>query len=159
MATRSKRGVRVPRQTRDQMIEGLHIARSRKGSRLVQHDIIHRKFGLLPQTHYKREFGSLGAAILISEGHDAPSSEAPAPDKSRKRKPVGGRVTVRGGETSVLECDDVAEISKLTRMLGDSTFAAMLEAWSDCVVRLPEGSITYTFSGSLGDTVVEFTTT
>lgn len=161
-ATKRGRGVRVPRQTREQMLDGLKQAREQKGKDLSQSDFAKRRFDLLPVGHYEREFGTVKDAILIaaepvSEPKDAALTEAmeqAAPEPKPAWETTRGIVTIeKQGVSSVVQADDITNVVRMIRFVGDDTTADILASWVRANEDLPTGP-SYSYSARAGETTI-----
>ncbi len=161
------KGAKIPRQSREDLLMGVQSAASEKGERLSVNDFHRRKFDLMPVGHYVREFGSVTEAIDLAA--ETSPIEAERTKQERYVDPVlaeameaaaskdgklRGSVTVsRQGVESTINADDLTDIVKFARFLGDDATADILNQWRMVTSEMPEG-FTYGYTAQLGDTKI-----
>jgi hypothetical protein len=170
-ATRTPRlygkGAKIPRQSREELTEGLSRARREKGEALTGNDFHKRRFDLMPPGHYTREFGSIKEALAIANTLVQPdpvladvmeAAAEPAVPVAKVATPawrsVRAIVTVaKDGVEASVQDDDVSNIIKLVRFVGDDTTADILNAWRLASEEMPAGP-SYSYTARAGDVTI-----
>lgn len=162
------RGRAVKQASRGELVQTLQKAIIAKGGELSNNDFHRRRFGLYPLGQYEREFGGLAAAMRAAVP-DGPISDSATSDKAKDKaltaalekaavparsEFVKGIVTIeKAGVASVVQADDITNVVRMIRFVGDDTTADILMAWTEASGALPTGP-SYTYSARAGDTTI-----